>query len=225
MAVLVSVETVLLVLLLVLVAGLLRSHAELLRRIGPEGAGPHPDTGLAPPERSAARSPDTPAPAISGVTLDDDPLVLDPSGTAGRPVLLAFLSTGCATCREFFASLGPEAVPGVQTVIVVRGRDRERPARLRELSPPEVPLVMSSAAWEGYGVPGSPYFVLVDGTVRGEGVASSPDALTSLVRDALDDAALAADPPRARRVDEVLAAAGVRPGDPSLYPGGPPEAR
>ena len=37
MTVLVSVETVLLVLLVVLVAGLLRSHAEILRRLGPPG--------------------------------------------------------------------------------------------------------------------------------------------------------------------------------------------
>ena len=35
MTALVSVETVLLVLLIVLVVGLLRSHAELLRRLGP----------------------------------------------------------------------------------------------------------------------------------------------------------------------------------------------
>ena len=38
MVALVSVETVLLVLLIVLVAALLRSHAELLRRLGPEGS-------------------------------------------------------------------------------------------------------------------------------------------------------------------------------------------
>ena len=37
MTALVSVETVLLVLLVVLVAALLRSHAEILRRLGPEG--------------------------------------------------------------------------------------------------------------------------------------------------------------------------------------------
>jgi len=35
MVAIVSVETVLLVLLLVLVAGLLRSHAEIMRRLGP----------------------------------------------------------------------------------------------------------------------------------------------------------------------------------------------
>ena len=38
MVALVSIETVLLVLLVVLVAALLRSHAEILRRLGPESA-------------------------------------------------------------------------------------------------------------------------------------------------------------------------------------------
>jgi hypothetical protein len=231
MTILVSVETMLLVLLVLLVAGLLRSHAEVLRRLGPEGADGTappatvpPPSGLAAPDRAAVRSPRSPAPAISGVTLDGDPLVFDPSGTAGRPVLLAFLSTGCGTCREFFAALGPETVTGTQTIIVAHGGDREQPSRLRELASSDVPLIMSSAAWEQYAVPGSPYFVLVDGTVRGEGVASTPTALASLVRDALDDAAIATAPLRARQVDEALAAAGLRPGDPSLYPGGRPES-
>ena len=49
MVALVSVETVLLVLLVVLVAALLRSHAEILRRLGPDGAG-------APPRSSRVRS-------------------------------------------------------------------------------------------------------------------------------------------------------------------------
>jgi hypothetical protein len=39
MTALIACETVLLVLLVVLVAGLLRSHAEILRRLGPAGAG------------------------------------------------------------------------------------------------------------------------------------------------------------------------------------------
>jgi hypothetical protein len=52
MVAIVSVETVLLVLLLVLVAGLLRSNAEILRRLGPPGEpGPGP---IAPPGRPAA---------------------------------------------------------------------------------------------------------------------------------------------------------------------------
>ncbi len=231
MAILVSVETLLLLLVLVLVTGLLRSHAELLRRLGPEAAGdPRAPAGLGP-ERAAVRGPETVAPALSGTTLSGDPLLVDPAGggaEGGNPLLLAFLSTGCAACREFFGALGAAPLPGVQTVIVARGAEREQPARLRELAPPDVPLVVSSAAWTDYGVPGAPYFVLIDGVVRGEGVASTWTALSSLVRDALADARTpeasnAAAPARARRVDEVLAAAGIRPGDPVLYPGDAPQ--
>jgi hypothetical protein len=230
MAILVSAETVLLVLLLVLVAGLLRSHAELLRRLGPGG----PDTAVSPavvaPTAVSPAGGERAAPAISGATLGGDPLVLDLSGVRAQPVLLAFLTSGCSTCRQFWEALDREAVPGTQTVIVAKGSDRERPARLQELAPAEVPVVVSSTAWEDYRVPGSPYFVLVDQTIRGEGVASTWPALRSLVADALADTGGAADvsvaPLRARRVDEALAASGIRPGDPSLYPApaAPPEA-
>ena len=69
--------------------------------------------------------------------------------------------------------------------------------------------------------------MLVDRTVRGEGVASTWVALRSLVGDALADSRTVASraavaPARARRVDEVLAAAGIHPGDPALYPGRTP---
>ena len=71
---------------------------------------------------------------------------------------------------------------------------------------------MSSPAWEDYAVPGSPYFVLIeDGMVRGEGVATTWDALASLVGDAIEEQ---------RGVDGRLAAAGIGPEHPSLYPGG-----
>ena len=231
MAVLVSAETVLLVLLLVLVVGLLRSQAELLRRIGPArddllpASDRPPELAVRPPLAGDAKPGDGgghPAPAISGATLSGDPVVLDLGGVSAAPVLLAFLTSGCTTCRQFWEALGEDDLPGVQTVIVAKGSDRDRPSRLRELAPPAVPVIVSSMAWEDYRVPGSPYFVLVDRTVRGEGVASTWTALRSLVADALADAGTAADlstvPLRARRVDEVLAASGIRPGDPSLYP-------
>jgi hypothetical protein len=79
---------------------------------------------------------------------------------------------------------------------------------------------MSSHAWSDYEVPGSPYFVLIDGDVRGEGVATTWDALASLITDAIEDQrADTGGSARARHVDEVLAAAGIGPDDPSLYPG------
>ncbi len=229
MVALVSVETVLLVLLVVLVAGLLRSHAELLRRIGPA-----PEAALAPPA-AASELPQPPtsprgrdetrAAQLAGVTLGGDAVALDFDGPGSSPTLLAFLTSGCSTCAGFWETLGQRRLPGIQTVIVTRGADRERPARLRSLAPDGVAVVMSSAAWDDYTVPGAPYFVLVDQEIRGEGVATGWPALSSLVRDAVQDATGAAGgrdaggAARTRSVDEALAAGGIGPGDPRLYPG------
>ena len=78
---------------------------------------------------------------------------------------------------------------------------------------------MSSEAWEDYAVPGSPYFVLVqDGEVRGEGVATTWQALRSLVGDAIEEQREVGS--RHRQIDDTLAAAGIGPDHPSLYPGG-----
>jgi hypothetical protein len=213
MVALVSVETVLLVLLVVLVAGLLRSHAEILRRLGPaEDAGPEV---IPPPAERGLRGQD--AAAIAGTTPDGDAVALGFDGRAASPTLLAFLSTGCSVCADFWQALGERRLPGVQTVIVTHGQERERPRRLRELAPAGVPVVMSSAAFADYGVPGSPYFVLVDGSVRGEGSAPTWEALSSLVADALEDDR--GGERRTERVDDILAAAGIGPGHPSLHPG------
>jgi len=49
-------------------------------------------------------------------------------------------------------------------------------SQLRRLVPTDVPVVLSSAAWDDYRVPGSPYFVFVDGpsgAVTGEGSAAA----------------------------------------------------
>jgi hypothetical protein len=215
MTVLVSAETVLLVLLVVLVAGLLRSHAEILRRLGPGEAGP-PARSADPastPGRGVHAS-GTPAPALSGVGPGGDALQLSFTGGA-QPTLLAFLTSGCSTCAGFWETLGERRLPaGVQTVIVTHGEDRERPARLRALAPAGIPVVMSSPAWEQYRIPGAPYFVLVDGAIRGEGVATTWHALASLVGDAIEDERAALS------VDETLAAAGIDPEHPSLYPAG-----
>jgi hypothetical protein len=222
MTAIVSVETVLLVLLVVLVAGLLRSHAEILRRLGPvSGDDDAAGAGVVPSPPSAPREAVTAA-ALTGTTPAGDPLMLSFDGAGSMPTLLAFLTSGCGTCQGFWETLGEPRLPrGVQTVIVARGPDREAPAKLLRLAPEGVPVVMSSEAWSDYAVPGAPYFVLVDGVVRGEGIATSWHALASLVSDAIEDERLDAGTRRARRVDETLAAAGIGPGHPSLYPGPP----
>jgi hypothetical protein len=215
MTAIVSIETVLLVLLIVLVAGLLRSHAEILRRIGPTGGAPIPE-----PPRSPRGDELEPA-LLHGTTLDGDAVSLDFRSEAASPTLLAFLTSGCSTCAGFWETLGERRLPaGVQTLIVTHEADRERPAKLRSLAPAGVPVVMSSAAWEDYRVPGSPYFVLVHGTIRGEGAASTWKAVASLVSDAIEDAreAQVENRERSQIVDERLAAAGIGPEHPSLYP-------
>ena len=222
MTAIVAVETVLLVLLVVLVAGLLRSHAEILRRLGQSGD-PARDT-VPPPARAQRTGAELlPAP-LTGSTPHGDAIALSFDGTASRPTLLAFLTSGCGTCAGFWETLAEPRLPRViQTVIVAHGAERERPVRLRELAPNGIPVVMSSEAWEDYGVPGAPYFVLVDGVVRGEGVATTWQALASLVSDAIEDQReptfTDAGSRRARRVDDTLAAAGIGPDHPSLYPG------
>ena len=227
----ISVETILLLILLVLVAGLLRSHAEILRRLAePAPPASGTDPRLAPavtPERDRG----TPAPTVAGPTPDGDAISLQLAASGGDPTLLAFLTTGCSTCAGFWETLGEPRLPaGVRTVVITHGSERERPAALRRLAPDQIPVIMSSQAWRDYAVPGAPYFVLVDGTIRGEGAATSWSALGSLVSDAIEDARAARSPAsgpprvangaeRARTVDRRLAGAGIGPEHPSLHPG------
>lgn len=226
MVVLVSVETVLLVLLVVLVAGLLRSHAEIMRRLGPDGDSgtPVPPVARPAPPVAPPRSRDAAgAPELAGVTPAGDAVKLAFEGAGAAPTLLAFLTSGCSTCAGFWDTLGERRLPaGVRTVIVTHGAERERPAKLRTLAPAGMSVVMSSQAWADYEIPGAPYFVLVDQTIRGEGVATTWHALASLVSDAIEDQGDAERPGagerRAERIDETFAAAGIGPGHPSLYP-------
>jgi len=236
MNVLVGVETVLLVVVGILLVGVLRSHAELLRRLDGQGEGaasaprwsdtPRLADGLPqPPARDAAEAFD-----IAGETLSGDAVKVAVLGVQGS-TLLAFLSSGCLGCGAFWEALGalPEVPGGARVVIVTKDTELESPSKLLELAPDEVPLVMSTQAWDRYGVAGSPYFVLVDGPsgrVAGEGTATSWPQVASLLRDAMADASLRSGADRhvgsdaaARlaRADGELASAGIGPGHPSLY--------
>jgi hypothetical protein len=224
MVALVSVETVLLVVVLLLVAGLLRSHAEILRRLGPAGEVSALD--IAPPSAAPARAArgGDPAAPLAGPTPAGDAITLDFAAGGGEPTLLAFLTSGCSTCAGFWETLGePRLPPGVRVVVVTHGAERERPAALRRLAPPGIPVVMSSQAWKDYRVPGAPYFVLVDDAIRGEGAATSWPALGSLVSDAIEDQDGSGGTARAAAAEHKLAAAGIGPDHPSLYPGNAPE--
>ncbi len=217
MVALLAVETLLLALVTVLVAGLLRSHAEILRRLGPPDAPAH---GLPQP---GARSGGRAGRDIAGATLAGDAVMIGLAEGA-PPTLLAFLSSGCGVCERLFGELRagrPAGLPAtVRLIAMVKDASAESPARLRELAPAAVPVVMSSAAWRDYAVPATPYFVYLEGgRVQGEGSASGWEQILSLLRDASADDRAGSEP--IDDVERTLAAAGIGPGHPSLYPAGP----
>ena len=230
-------------LLAILVVGLLRSHAEILRRLhaldgGAEGGAPAAAAdALAPfavhPAVPGPRPADgdfPPAVDIVGAGLRDD--IVSVNVVASRhPVLLAFLSSSCMTCRPFwdaFADPTRLGLPGrTRPVVVTHDATEESPTRLADLARGVETVVLSSEAWRDYAVPGSPYVVwVVDGQVRGEGTGISWDQVRTLLLDAAgppDDGGRRAAPMN-ERIDAELEAAGIRPGDPSLAPS-PPEGQ
>ena len=218
----VAVETILLVLLVILVAALLRSHAEILRRLGPPGERARSDVAPLPEPTDA---PPPSIPEIAGTTLEGDAVKISLGPTA-PPTLIAFLTSGCSVCRTFWDDLrAGHAVklphPGSRVVLVTHDTTHESPSRLAELRPGDVPLIMSSDAWERLRVPGAPYFLYVEhGAVAGEGSASTWQQVESLLRDASHDARRNGNGDRRTDgIDATLRAAGIGPGHPSLYPG------
>lgn len=164
---------------------------------------------------------------VDGVTPAGAPVVV-PLSPVGHDTLLAFLSSTCTTCASLWATLDDAAgvLPrGVRVLVVAKGPDRESPAELQRLATPHADVVCSSAAWGALEVPGSPYFVLVQGTTGrrlGEGTAATWSKVADLLALSRRDEDHGRRNRGARgleaRVDEELRGAGILPGDPSLYP-------
>lgn len=251
--------TVVVALLAVLVVGLLRSHATILRQLhelgGGAEAGHRHDHEPAPPIEVAPGDPHpvNPAPGVAPPRDADgahDIVGMVPAGgtttvgLSGRdhPTLLAFLTSGCGTCLEFWGALADPAersLVGADTriVIVTKGPERESVTDVARLAPAGLTTVMSTEAWEDHEVPVAPYFILVDGPtggVAGEGAATTWEQLSGLLGRAVADmseaAARSGRRERGRRAgavggwstreadtDQVLLDAGILPGDPSLY--------
>jgi hypothetical protein len=239
MTAVIVIESVVLVLLTVVVVGLLRSHGEILRQLHALGAGldPDADTGTNAMPVSLRPRGDLPRDGkglgpgadLAGVGLRDDAVMIPVVGVQHR-TLLAFLSSGCLTCRGFWDAFDrPDALDlpaDVRLVVVTKDAAEESLHALRDLAPRDLAVVMSSAAWEQYDVPGSPYFALVDGPtgrVVGEGTGASWGQVQSLLAHANGDETEY----RARvgggaaateaRIDLELLASGIRPGDERLY--------
>lgn len=216
-------------LLAVLVAGLLRSHAEILKALHELGAGleldksapePVPVTieGVTAPRRTGALS--VPS-SVSGETLDGEVLALS---LLGQDTMIAFLSSGCTTCQEFWKAFrkDPALPPGARLVVVTRGPDDESPSALLQRRPEGVPLLMSEETWEAFGVPGSPYFAYVDssGELVGEGSGASWQQVLDLMSQSRADALArrrGGGAVREQRDEDALRSAGVGPDHPSLW--------
>lgn len=233
MTALVVVEGLVITLLLILVAGLLRSHAEILRALRELGvelepqsrhtSGPPVPTRLTSTEHGADLQGVTPGGRTRSV------------GVVGveHTTLLAFLSSGCLTCAAFwdaFRQAEQLTLPGHDTrlVIVTKGAEAESPATIEAKAPRQFITLMSSQAWDDYGVPITPYFVLVDGPsgrIAGEGAAATWHQLESLLSQAAADGGVLRDNrltrgdthERRRASEDTLAAHGIGPGHPSLH--------
>lgn len=249
--------TVVVALLAILVVGLLRSHAAILRQLHElTGGSTHDhDHDHAPPVEVAPGDPHpvNPAPGVApprdaqgahdivGMAPDGSATAI---GLAGRdhPTLVAFLTSGCGTCLEFWGAIADPAertLVGADTriVVVTKGPERESVTDVARLAPPGITTVMSTEAWEDHDVPVAPYFILVDGrtgSVAGEGAATTWEQLTSLLGRAVADtseanarnarrargrnaAAVGGWSSREADTDQALIDAGILPGDPSLY--------
>ncbi len=240
MTVLVTLLGIVVGLLGLLVVGLLRSHAEILRSLHELGVELDPRgntvgvTTSVPVTRRQSTQASAPRRAVDlvGVAPDGGAVSIAVDG-ASRLTLLAFLTGTCASCLAFWEAFGDDhalTVPGdARLVVVTKDESAESLSAIRRLAPRHVPVVMSSAAWDAYDVPVAPFFALVDGSsssVVGEGAANTWDQVSSMVAQAIADEAhgarrgsrsnRAAD--RADRVDAELLAAGIVPGDPRLFP-------
>jgi hypothetical protein len=227
MAAVVVVEAVAIAGLGLLVCGLLRSHSEILRTLNALDAGVAPGRSrpngggtVALGSRRAPVQAQSEAVDLVGTTPDGESVQLGVRGT-GHDTLLAFLSSGCHTCGQFWRTLDRRrssiGLPdSLRVVVVTKGPAEESVSRIRELAPPNVPLVMSTEAWKAYRVPVTPYFIRVEGPsgrVVGQGAGRDWSQVTSLLLGAGRTVA-----EQEAGVDRKLLAAGIRPGDPSLYP-------
>jgi hypothetical protein len=223
------VEGLTIALLGILVVGLLRSHAEILRRLhdlddgGDHNAGTRQQLVQITPRGEGAVG--VTVHSLRGVSLGDELVEIGLVG-AQDDTVLAFLSSTCYTCEPFWHELAAGAVaPGGARIIVVV-QDGDSLPRLRKLAGPALVVIRSDHAWSDFAVPGSPHFVYVDaatGRVAGEGTASSWNQICDLLGQATQVAgqstASGADHrDNAERIDTELLAAGIGPGHASLYP-------
>jgi hypothetical protein len=112
-----------------------------------------------------------------------------------------------------------------RVVIVTLGEAEESPTRAQTMAKAGADVIMSSTTWNEFGVPGAPYFVLIEpgtGSTLGEGSAMSYESLVEFLTDATNDQTWDLETSRSplseeTRIDSELRRAGLLPDDPRLY--------
>jgi hypothetical protein len=229
---------------MILLLGVLRSHADVIERVKPqqgrvaEGGSATtaltmPDGVLAPPESVAEHALAT----VRGQDLDLRPTEIGVAEGSGQYLLIAFLSTTCLTCLDIWrdvisggaasASIDAGAGGTAEVVLVLKGRELENLGKAQALAEETpVPVLFGQEAWDALEVPGSPYFALIERSstkVVGAGSAQSWSQIVSLASDGMLELSVEAQNGGTggyqgiiAREDDDLRRAGIIPGHPSL---------
>jgi methylamine dehydrogenase accessory protein MauD len=178
----------LVILLAILVLALARQVGTLHLRMGPRGALELDDEG--PPLGEA------PEP-VTAMDLDGRSITI---GGPGSGQLVLFVSPGCPICREVLPGIPAAARSGRLEPIVVT--DAEEIEAVATYAQPGVgaSVVAGPGVVERYGIPGTPYAVVFDGTgvVRAKGTVNNLEQVEGLVDTA------------ARRADDESVGNGAR---------------
>lgn len=194
MAAVLAIDTTLVVLLTVLVAGVLRSHAEILRavRVYADPA----DQGVVEAGTPGEFQPTGIVEALGlvGQRIDGSGVEVPLWSKDDRDTVLAFLSTGCVSCETFWNTFGGTRDLGFESdtrvIIVAKDLEEESRGRLRRWAPAHHELVLSSRAWRDYRIPQSPYFIYIrgaDARLVGEGSAGTWSQVLKMMGEAAED--------------------------------------
>ena len=124
----------------------------------------------------------TPAPDFTLRDLSGKPVSL--SDFAGKPLLLAFSSTSCSACQQTYPQLQAfsNQQRDLQIVMISRGTLDENQDMVAKQEFAFVVLGWEDAVAKAYQVPGTPFFVAVDGqgVIRANGFANTQAELDRL---------------------------------------------
>lgn len=165
----------LVVVLCFVVVALARQVGTLHLRLGPRGALEMDDEGPPLGEAPIATDLDT----LDGRTVS--------VGGPGNAQVLLFVSPGCHVCEQVLPSIGVAAKSKGLDAMVLSDTDELETTRTFAKKRLDVPVVSARDLTRSYGVPGTPYVVVLDdlGVARAKGTVNNLEQLEGLIDTAL----------------------------------------